>query len=359
MILNEFSRNGHGYDVAKWCRQKFQWVSPVWYQLKPDVSGRGTFVQLTGGHDIDEDWIRDVRNGIPKSTTSEETFQAEVIDATGNVGKVEKINPVHDEDDDVLSDQEDEDDEEAASQEPVESATPSKESTHRVSIVPRFILEGWDGTALQKVLGQKRSRHQFVSVVMDEVRRNEYDGVVLEVTNAKVALLQKAAKQHGEAQQATIRALADLEKLIEEMAKALHQFPKRRSLILVISPHSQLFSPEEFQRLHGIVDRFSLMTYDYSMASVGPLSPITWMRECVERLLNSVKNPTKVAPKILMGLNFYGQDYSGQIGSRLTENPRAILHRDYINVCLCLWVCGDGIFIVIGCMVMPYAFGWL
>ena len=53
-----FQWNNHGYDVAK-TFPKFTLISPVWLQIvQPKL---GVF-KIKGTHDIDEKWIRDVRN---------------------------------------------------------------------------------------------------------------------------------------------------------------------------------------------------------------------------------------------------------------------------------------------------------
>ncbi|KAJ7527331.1 hypothetical protein O6H91_16G048700 [Diphasiastrum complanatum] len=50
-------RNGNGYEMAKKYRAKFTHISPVWYQLKRGHKD----LELIGGHDVDTDWIKDVR----------------------------------------------------------------------------------------------------------------------------------------------------------------------------------------------------------------------------------------------------------------------------------------------------------
>lgn len=58
--------NSHGYDMAKVFNSKFTYVSPVWYQIKYD---RGeSKVQLTGRHDVDQGWLKDVRNVVENAT---------------------------------------------------------------------------------------------------------------------------------------------------------------------------------------------------------------------------------------------------------------------------------------------------
>ncbi|XP_032824637.2 chitinase domain-containing protein 1 [Petromyzon marinus] len=52
--------NSHGYDIAKTLGSKFTTISPVWLQVKPKVQGS---YDVTGRHDIDQGWIRDVKRG--------------------------------------------------------------------------------------------------------------------------------------------------------------------------------------------------------------------------------------------------------------------------------------------------------
>jgi chitinase domain-containing protein 1 len=52
--------NSHGYDAAKLFNGKFNYVSPVWYQIKFErASSKFT---LIGKHDVDQGWISEVRN---------------------------------------------------------------------------------------------------------------------------------------------------------------------------------------------------------------------------------------------------------------------------------------------------------
>lgn len=51
--------NNKGYDVAKAHAGKFDYISPVWYQLRRDEETQQ--IILTGGHDADRGWLGDVR----------------------------------------------------------------------------------------------------------------------------------------------------------------------------------------------------------------------------------------------------------------------------------------------------------
>lgn len=56
------------------------------------------------------------------------------------------------------------------------------------------------------------------------------------------------------------------------------------------------------------MDGFSLMTYDFSgPQNPGPNAPLKWIRASLEMLLVGVDS--EHAPKIFLGINFYGKDF--------------------------------------------------
>lgn len=63
-MLNPLQWNNHGYDVAKIFGPKFNMISPVWLQILR--RGEGDY-EFGGAHDIDANWIRDVRKAGPKN----------------------------------------------------------------------------------------------------------------------------------------------------------------------------------------------------------------------------------------------------------------------------------------------------
>lgn len=54
-----FQWNSRGYDIAKIFHKKFTHVSPVWLQIKVKSDG----YQITGTHDIDKGWVKEVIRG--------------------------------------------------------------------------------------------------------------------------------------------------------------------------------------------------------------------------------------------------------------------------------------------------------
>lgn len=71
------------------------------------------------------------------------------------------------------------------------------------------------------------------------------------------------------------------------------------------------FGPEDLRFLKDSVDGFSLMTYDFSSSlNPGPNSPLKWIDLTLKLLLGSSNNiDSNLARKVLLGINFYGNDF--------------------------------------------------
>ena len=141
------------------------------------------------------------------------------------------------------------------------------------------------------------------------IKKNLFDGIVLEVWS----------QLGGQAKPQLTNVIKSIGKHIRNNGKIF---------ILVIPPplyagHVKgMFSKEDFDNLVDSVDYFSMMTYDYSSpANPGPNAHYSWMEECVETLDKDSFN----RDKILLGINFYGYDYTPEGGG-------PILGRDFIKM---------------------------
>lgn len=106
--------NNHGYDVAKFLGGKFTHVSPVWLQLKRHA-GRNV---ITGDHDIDQGWIKDVRKAGKSSN---------------------------------------------------------------VKVVPRVIMEGWHRDDFEEIVNSEVKRGEVTNDILGIIKKHNLDGIVLEV----------------------------------------------------------------------------------------------------------------------------------------------------------------------------------
>ncbi|XP_039696445.1 chitinase domain-containing protein 1 isoform X3 [Pteropus medius] len=162
-------------------------------------------------------------------------------------------------------------------------------------IVPRLLFEDWTREDFRRVWDSEDEIEELSKAVVQVARDQHFDGFVVEVWS------QLLSQKH-----------MGLIHMLTHMAEALHQ--ARLLAILVIPPavtpgteQLGVFTHKEFEQLAPVLDGFSLMTYDYpAVQQPGPNAPLSWVRACVQ-----VLDPkAKWRSKILLGLNFYGTDYS-------------------------------------------------
>lgn len=99
---------------------------------------------------------------------------------------------------------------------------------------------------------------------------------------------------------------------VEDLAAALHG----KGLRLAVAVHPKTSEPgdwsgaqaEDWVRLGAAADEFKVMTYEYSYAgsAPGPVAPPAWMSAVLSHAESLVPSS-----KIMMGLPFYGYDWSG------------------------------------------------
>ncbi|XP_048163609.1 chitinase domain-containing protein 1 isoform X4 [Corvus hawaiiensis] len=186
-----------------------------------------------------------------------------------------------------------------------------RKTSKTIKIVPRILFDGWTYQDFESVFGSEDEIEELSRNMVLLAKNENFDGFVVEVWS-----------QLGNQKQ------TELIHLLTHLSEALHE--AQLKLILVIPPavaagtnQPGMFTKKEFDQLASVIDSFSLMTYDYSAPHrPGPNSPLPWVRACVE-----VLDPdSKWRNKILLGLNFYGMDYSALgasgepiLGSRYIE----------------------------------------
>ncbi|CAM4566692.1 chitinase domain-containing protein 1 isoform X1 [Lepidochelys kempii] len=186
-----------------------------------------------------------------------------------------------------------------------------KKNSKNIKIVPRILFDGWTYQDFESVFGSEDEIEELSKTMVQIAKEENFDGYVVEVWS-----------QLGNQKQ------AELIHLLTHLSEALHE--AQFKLILVIPPavtpgtnQLGMFTKKEFDQLAPVMDSFSLMTYDYSTPQrPGPNSPLPWVRACVQ-----VLDPeSKWRSKILLGLNFYGMDYSA-----LGASGEPILGNRYIE----------------------------
>ncbi|ODM94986.1 Chitinase domain-containing protein 1 [Orchesella cincta] len=230
--------NNHGYDVAKTFANKFTMISPVWLQVKRKPAGT---YYMAGTHDIDHEWVREVRKRGKKSG---------------------------------------------------------------VKIVPRVLFDGWTSDDFYALFTSGTEPKELTKTLVTSLKAYKFDGVTLEVWS----------QLGGQAKPA-------LQKLVKLLGEALNK--AGLIFILVIPPpltnqgKPGMIEHEDLKAVYSHVDYFSIMTYDYSSPErPGANSPIKWIQKCIETLTPAKSD----REKFLIGLNFYGYQYTSTGGHPIFGN---------------------------------------
>ncbi|CAI8588406.1 unnamed protein product [Vicia faba] len=198
--------------------------------------------------------------------------------------------------------------------------------TGEALILPRVVLEA----SPEELLRKKKLKNKAIDLIVTECKEMGYDGIVLESWSRWAA--------YGILHDPVMRNLAL--QFIKQLGDALHSISSEKvsgqklQLVYVIGPPSSQnlqahdFGPKDLETLSEVVDGFSLMTYDFSNPhKPGPNAPLEWIQIILQILLGASANRAQnIAPKIFLGINFYGNDFSLSKDS----GGGAIIGRDYL-----------------------------
>lgn len=186
-----------------------------------------------------------------------------------------------------------------------------KESGKITKIYPRILFEHFNDHDYSKLLTYPDEIKAAVKVIVETCRKFNFDGVVIELWSQ---LAQRVDDQH-------------LVNLVKAMASQLKSFGL--GCILVIPPSQRgpdLFNENHFDQLWEDVTAFSLMTYDFSSYQrPGANAPLYWMKRVVEHICHKAEKLKEKRAKILLGLNFYGYDFT-------PEGGEAVVGHSYLSL---------------------------
>jgi chitinase domain-containing protein 1 len=161
---------------------------------------------------------------------------------------------------------------------------------------PRILFEHFTDKDYSKLLTYPDEITAAAQTIIAVCQKYKFDGVVLELWSQ---LSQRVDDHH----------LVNLVKTISQQLKA-----EGYGTILVVPPSQRgpdLFNGKHFDQLWEHVTAFSLMTYDFSsFQRPGANSPLYWMKRVVEHICHRSHRMEEKRAKILLGLNFYGYDYT-------------------------------------------------
>lgn len=158
-----------------------------------------------------------------------------------------------------------------------------------------------DGTAklvLAKMLANPTQRAQVVDAIATMVRVNNYDGVDLDFEGFAFVdgnTSWKSTAPHWVS-------------LVKELSAVLRA---EKKLLSVSTPY--VLDPKAAQKGYYVyawadiapfIDRLRIMTYDYSVARVGPIGPISWTERTLQYAVTIMP-----ASKVFVGVPGYGRDW--------------------------------------------------
>lgn len=165
------------------------------------------------------------------------------------------------------------------------------------SIIPT-ITDGTDKLVLAGLLKSPTSRAQIISAILALVTANNYDGIDLD--------FEGFAFVDGNTTWAS--TAPSWIAFIKDLSTALHA---QNKLLSISTPY--VLNPNDVQKGYYVyawgaiassIDKLRIMTYDYSVASAGPLGPITWAERTVQYAVSIMP-----ASKIFVGVPGYGRDW--------------------------------------------------
>ncbi|XP_030057109.1 chitinase domain-containing protein 1 [Microcaecilia unicolor] len=187
-----------------------------------------------------------------------------------------------------------------------------KKNSKSTLIVPRILFDGWSYQDFESLFGSEDEIEELSSTMVQTAKNEKFDGFVVEVWS----------QLGGQKREELVHMLIHL-------AEALHKATLKFILVIppAVAPGTNqlgMFGKKEFDQLAPVMDSFSLMTYDYSTPQrPGPNSPLPWVQSCVQML----DPESRWRSKILLGLNFYGMDYSA-----LGASGEPVLGIKYIEI---------------------------
>jgi spore germination protein YaaH len=182
-----------------------------------------------------------------------------------------------------------------------------------VQIIPT-ITDGTDKLVLAGLLKNPTSRTQIVTALMELVRSNNYDGIDLD--------FEGFAFVDGNATWAS--TAPSWVAFVKELSVALRA---EKKLLSVSTPY--VLNPNDAQKGYFVyawaaiassIDKLRIMTYDYSVAKVGPLGPITWAERTVQYAVSIMP-----ASKVFVGVPGYGRDWVTAVNGICPSNVANVI----------------------------------
>lgn len=176
------------------------------------------------------------------------------------------------------------------------------------------ITDGTDKDVLAGLLAKPAARTQIVQAITNMVVTNNFDGVDLDFEGFAFVDSNKTWPKTAPLWTA----------LVKELSASLHA---QKKVLSVSTPY--VLDPKGTQRGYYVyawaaiapyIDRLRIMTYDYSVAKVGPIGPISWTERTVQYAVTVMP-----ASKVYVGIPGYGRDWVTAVSGVCPANVASVI----------------------------------
>ena len=176
------------------------------------------------------------------------------------------------------------------------------------------ITDGTDKDVLAGLLAKPAARTQIVQAITNMVVTNNFDGVDLDFEGFAFVDSNKTWPKTAPLWTA----------LVKELSASLHA---QKKILSVSTPY--VLDPKGTQRGYYVyawaaiapyIDRLRIMTYDYSVAKVGPIGPISWTERTVQYAVTVMP-----ASKVYVGIPGYGRDWVTAVSGVCPANVASVI----------------------------------
>ena len=181
------------------------------------------------------------------------------------------------------------------------------------SLIPT-ITDGTEKGVLAGLLAKPAARTQIVQAITTMVIANNYDGIDLD--------FEGFAFVDGNATWSKTAPLWTA--FVKELSAALRA---QNKLLSVSTPY--VLDPKGTQKGYFVyawaaiapfIDRLRIMTYDYSVAKVGPIGPLSWTERTVQYAVSVMP-----ASKVFVGIAGYGRDWVTAVSGVCPANVASVI----------------------------------
>lgn len=180
-------------------------------------------------------------------------------------------------------------------------------------IIPT-ITDGTNKLELAKFLAKSSDRTSAIKAIVDLVTSKNFDGIDLD--------FEGFAFVDGTETWPTTKPNWVL--FVKELSTALHAQGKLLSITapvhFALTEKQKGYTVYAWAEIAQFIDRLRIMTYDYSTAKPGPISPIDWVERTVKYAISVMP-----ASKVYIGLAGYGRDWVTKVEGICPSNVSKVV----------------------------------